>query len=303
VAVAALRLSHARRSLNLTAVIENMDLLSSPITGASNGEIALGGELRCVALMNLGIVEMWSGRLGDAERHLSEGAELAQRIGRPYLEVVCRAHLGFPAKLRSFAFARERCHEAIALAERHGWEGEPVIVPALTTLAGTMIWMGEFDGGERWLRRAWEAAGTNLVPATRVLLHLATRVLLHLATGMLYAARGWHRQALEEFGAADDTHSPLAGEHVLAAQISGWTAATQARLGMPDQARRSLAGLPEQILGLPLSPHAPLRSGRQGHPTLRGVSPGSGANSAVPQRVFWELLCGWSRVWESRASK
>jgi LuxR family maltose regulon positive regulatory protein len=237
VAVAALRLGHARRSLNLTAVIENVDFLASPITGESNAEIALGGELRCVALMNLGIVEMWSGRLADAERHLSEGAALAQRIGRPYLEVVCRAHLGFPSKLRSFAIARERCLEAIALAERHGWDREPVIVPALATLAGTMVWMGEFDGGERWLRRAWEAAGANLVPATRVL--------LHLATGMLYAARGRHRQALEEFGAADDTQSPLAGEHALAAQVSGWLAATRARLGMPDQARRSLAALPD----------------------------------------------------------
>ncbi|MDB5067920.1 MAG: hypothetical protein JWM18_4354, partial [Chloroflexi bacterium] len=237
VAIATLRLGHARRTLNLTAVIESVDFLASPITGESNAEIALGSELRCVALMNLGIVEMWSGRLAAAEHHLSEGAVLAQRIGRPYVEVVCRAHLGFPAKLRSFAIARERCHEAIALAERHGWESDPVIVPALATLAGTMVWMGEFDGGERWLRRAREAAGAHLVPATRVL--------LHLAGGMLHAGRGRHRQALEEFGAADETQSPLAGEHALAAQISGWLAATQARLGMPDQARRSLAALPD----------------------------------------------------------
>jgi LuxR family maltose regulon positive regulatory protein len=238
VALATLRLGHARRTLNLSEVIENVDLLASPITGESNAEIVLESELRCVALMNLGIVEMWSGRLAAAERHLWEGAVLAQKIGRPYLEVVCRAHLGFPSKLRSFAIARERCYEAIALAERHGWAGESVIVPALATLAGTMIWMGEFDDGERWLRRAREAAGAHLVPATRVL--------LHLATGMLHAARGRHRQALEEFGAADHTRSALAGEHVLAAQISGWLAGTQARLGMLDQARRSLAALPDE---------------------------------------------------------
>ena len=237
VAIAALRLGQAGRSLNLADVIENADFRASPITGASNEEITLGRELRCVALMNVGIVETWSGRLADAERHLSEGAALARRIGRPYLEVVCRAHLGFPSKLRSFAVARERCHEAISLAEGHGLGGGPVIVPALTTLATTMIWMGEFDEGERWLRRAWDAAGADLVPATRVL--------LHLAAGMLDAARGRHRQALHEFGAADETRLPLAGEHMLASQICGWMAATQARLGMHDRARRSLAVLPD----------------------------------------------------------
>jgi LuxR family maltose regulon positive regulatory protein len=180
---------------------------------------------------------MWSGRLGDAERHLSEGAALAQRIDRPFVEVVCRAHLGLPATLRSFAIARERCHEAIALAERHGWAGERVVAPALATLASTMIWMGEFDEGERWLRRAWDAAEADLEPAIEVL--------LHLATGMMLAARGQHAQALVEFGASARALSPLAGEHALAAQISGWLAATQARLGMPDEARRSLAALPD----------------------------------------------------------
>ncbi len=68
--------------------------------------------------MNLGIVETWSGRLADAERHLSEGAALAQAIGRPYLEVACRAYLAFPSKRVSIATARERGRQAVALAER-----------------------------------------------------------------------------------------------------------------------------------------------------------------------------------------
>src|SRR4029077_6869587 len=129
VAIATLRLGHARRSLNLTAVIENVDFLASPITGESNAEIALGSELRCAALMNLGIVEMWSGRLADAERHLSEGAALAQRIGRPYLEVACRAHLAFPSKLVSVVGARERGLQAIALAEHYGLDDRPILAP------------------------------------------------------------------------------------------------------------------------------------------------------------------------------
>jgi LuxR family maltose regulon positive regulatory protein len=65
-------------------------------------------------------------------------------------------------------------------------------------------------------------------------------VLLHLATGMLHAGRGQHRTALEEFAAAARAQSQLTGVHALAPRITGWLAATQARLGMRDQARATL---------------------------------------------------------------
>jgi LuxR family maltose regulon positive regulatory protein len=238
VAIAALRLAHARRTLNLSDVIGQVSVLASPVTGESSDQIELGSELRGVALMNLGIAELWSGRLADAERHLLQGATLAEKIGQPYLEVTCRAQLGFPSKLRSFASARERCREAIDLAERHGWEELPVIAPALATLAGTAIWMGELAEGEQWLRRAWKAAQGDFEPATAVL--------LHVATGMMHSARQQNQLALAEFEAADRMQSMLAGEHVLASQVSGWLAATQARLGMTDKAHASLTGLPAE---------------------------------------------------------
>jgi LuxR family transcriptional regulator, maltose regulon positive regulatory protein len=184
--------------------------------------------------MNLGIVETWSGRLIDAERHLSEGAALAQTIGRPYLEVACRAHQGFPSKLVSVATARERGRQAVALAERHGWDDRPIIAPALGAVGGMALWMGEFDEGERWLRRAWGVADPHVDPAAAVL--------LHVATGMLHAGRGQHQSALEEFAAAAQAQSLLTGVHALAPRITGWLAATQARLGMPDEARATLTG-------------------------------------------------------------
>jgi LuxR family maltose regulon positive regulatory protein len=184
--------------------------------------------------MNLGIVETWSGRLADAERHLSEGAALAQTIGRPYLEVACRAHLGFPSRLVSVATAHERSLQAVALAERHGLEDRPILAPALGAVGGTAIWMGEFDEGERWLRRAWEVAEAQVDPATAVL--------LHMATGMLHAGRGQHQSALDEFAAAAQAQSLLTGVHFLEPRITGWLAAMQARLGMRDEARATLAG-------------------------------------------------------------
>src|SRR5262245_38270696 len=69
------------------------------------------------------------------------------------------------------------------------------------------------------------------------------RQLLHLATGMLHAGRGRHPEALEEFSAAERLQSQLAGSHALASQVTGWMLATQARLGMPGEARASLAAL------------------------------------------------------------
>ena len=95
VAIASLKLSLARRRGHLAGVIEQVRFLASPVTGQSDEDIALGSDLRAVALMNLGTAEAWSLGLPDAERHLREGAVLAREIGRPYLEVGCLAQLAF----------------------------------------------------------------------------------------------------------------------------------------------------------------------------------------------------------------
>jgi len=234
VAIASLRLALARRNGQFTEVIEQVNMLDASIADDSNDPIEMDSELRAVALLNLGIVETWSGRLADAQRHLSEGAALAQTIGRPYLEVACRAHQGFPSKLVSVAEAYERGREAVALAERYGLEDRPILAPALGAAGGMAIWMGEFDEGERWLRRAWEVAEARVDPAAAVL--------LHVATGMLHAGRGQHRSAVEEFAAAAQAQSLLTGVHALAPRITSWLASAQARLGMTDEARAMLSG-------------------------------------------------------------
>jgi LuxR family maltose regulon positive regulatory protein len=239
VAIASLRLALARRSGQFDEVIEQVNLLDASIADASNAQTAMGSELRAVVLTNLGIVETWSGRLAEAERHLSEGAALAQTIGRPYLEVVCRAHQGFPSKMVSVGLARERGQQAVAVAERHGLENQPIMVPALASVGGMAIWMGEFDEGDRWLRRARELADPRVDPAATVL--------LQVATGMLHAGRREHQSALVEFAAAARTQSLLTGVHALAPRITGWLAATQARLGMRDEALATLAGFPAEL--------------------------------------------------------
>jgi LuxR family maltose regulon positive regulatory protein len=237
VAIASLKLSLAARRGHLAGVTEQARFLDAPVTGQSDKDIALGNDLRAVALMNLGTVEASLG-LADAERHLLEGAVLARQIGRPYLEVRCLAQLGFASKTRSFATTRRRCREAIALAERHGWGAEWFIAPALVTLAGTMVWTGEFDEAERWLQRTVRALQADT--------GADIRLLVHMVGGMLQACRGRHREALQEFSAAEHLGSQLEGSHALASEVTGWMLATQARLGGPGEARASLAALADE---------------------------------------------------------
>ena len=114
----------------------------------------------------------------------------------------------------------------------------PILAPALGAVAFWAIWTGEFDEGESALRRAWEVAEPQIDPAAAVL--------LHLVTGQLHAARGQHQAALEAFAAGAQAQSLLTGVHALATPVVGWLAATQARLGMLDEARETLTGFSDE---------------------------------------------------------
>jgi LuxR family maltose regulon positive regulatory protein len=240
VAIASLKLSLATRRGHLASVTEQAKFLDSPVTGQSDEDIALDNDLRAVALMNLGTVEA-SLALADAERHLREGAALARENGRPYLEVRCLAQLAFASRVRPFATTRRRCREAIALAERHGWGLEPWIAPALITLAANLVWTGELGEGERWLQRTERALQTDTGPDIRLL--------VHIVSGMLQAGRGRRHEALREFSAAEHLGSQLADSHALASQVTGWLLATQARVGLPGEARALLAALDDERAG------------------------------------------------------
>jgi len=241
VAIAALKLSLARKRGHLAGVVDQVRFLATPITGQSDADIALDSDLRAVALMNLGIVEAWSLGNQDSQRHLQEGADLARKIGRPYLEVACLAELAFASKIEPFATTRRRCREAIALAEQHGWGAEPVISPALVNLAGALIWTGEFDEGDYWLQRTTRALETDTGPPMRLL--------LHIGTGMLLSGRRSQREALAEYTAAEHLQAQLEDSHALAHQLTGWRLATQARLGQLSDARASLAALDAEPAG------------------------------------------------------
>ena len=237
-AIASLSLLVARLRGNFEGVFEQAGAILAAAVGESSADVALGNDLHAVALLNLGVTEAWSLRLADSERHLLEGADLARRIGRPYLEVSCLAHLGFASTIHTFALARQRCQEAIARAAKYGWDADPVIAPALAALANALIWTGQFAEGEQWLERARRATQADGEPGVRLLVCLTSAI--------LQAARGNYDEALEEFAAARQMQALMVREHALTSRVTAWSVATHARHGMIDQARTTLASLDDR---------------------------------------------------------
>ena len=105
-----------------------------------------------------------------------------------------RAHTVFPLLATLAMFGCNRGTDASKGTE-------PVIAPALIMLAGMMVWTGEFDEGERWLRRAEPALQADTGPDLR--LHA------HMASALLYAGRGRHSEALREFSEAEHLRSQM----------------------------------------------------------------------------------------------
>jgi LuxR family transcriptional regulator, maltose regulon positive regulatory protein len=238
VALEVARLSLARRRGDFGTVLGEVESLHGPAGAETLSDVALGNDVGAVALMNLGIVELWSVRIDAAERHLEQALELARRIARPYPEIGSLSHLAIVAGRRSFALVRERCDEAIAIAEAQGWGSEPIAALALATRGGTDVWHGRFGEAEQWLDRADRALRPDAEPATGLLLQL-TRGMLHVGEGRL-------QQALARFRAAERLQALLVAPHWLTVQVHQFLVHTLVRLGDTEAARATLAGMSEE---------------------------------------------------------
>ena len=225
-------ISLARRRGDFGSVLEEVEPLLTPLTAESVTEIALGADIRAIALMDLGIVELWSFRHDDAERHLEQGLDLARRIGRPYVQIGCLSYLALAAAQRSFTGERDRSLEAVAIAEAHGWEAEPIICVALATLGAAAVYECRFEEAQHWLDRAERALRPDLEPAEALL--------IHLARGMQRIGLGHLEESLAAFRAAEDYQARLAKPHVPIVLTRQLLAHTQLRLGDEAAARATL---------------------------------------------------------------
>ena len=158
-------------------------------------------------------------------------------------------------------------------------------------LAGTLIWTGEFDEGDRFLRRTARALGTDTGPPIRLL--------LHLATGMLLSGRRRQREALAEYSAAEHLQAQLEGSHALMRQLTSWRLATQARLGQLSEAQGSLAALDAEQAGsaeignaraaICLAEGNPAAALAAVHDVLNGIAPAIGYVTVVEANLLAAL--------------
>jgi LuxR family transcriptional regulator, maltose regulon positive regulatory protein len=235
-------------------------------------QLSLGEDLRALALISLGIAELWAFRFKDANQHLEQGVALARRIRRPYLELTALAHGAELAALRSYTRGAQRSKQAIDLARQHGWSDEPFVAVAYTVLGGAMVSQGKLAEGERWLGHAARTLRPDVEPA--VGMHL------YYARGGLEMARGRHADAIAAFRAARQLAETLVTPHALATPMRAHMLQALVLLGETGRVERSLAELdPREREGgemrnaialLRLVQHDPLRATAALAPVLDG---------------------------------
>ena len=231
------RLSLARRVGDFRAVADAVQRAGSLADPGSLYDISMHNDVRTLMLMNLGIAEVWSGRDADGARHLEDARALAERAGRPYLQVSCQAYWAQAVIWRSFTRMGEACREAVALAERHGWGDDPVIGPALVGWATSLMQAGRLEEAEDVLARADRTVRADLEPAVGFL--------LHLTHGGVHLARGRAAAAAESFRDAERTQLLLVTGSPLGLQLRCSTLHARLDLGQGAAVRDTLAGLGE----------------------------------------------------------
>jgi LuxR family maltose regulon positive regulatory protein len=152
--VAVLRLVLARQRSDLPTVVEETQRLLAPAAVSGTLLPKLSEDGRALALINLGIAELWTVRLDDAERHLEQGVALARRIAQPFLELTGLAHAANVANMRSYRLGAEYGRQAIEVARQHGWTDQPIAGIAYTALAAAALAQGRLEEAEACLEHA-----------------------------------------------------------------------------------------------------------------------------------------------------
>jgi LuxR family transcriptional regulator, maltose regulon positive regulatory protein len=232
------RLLLARQRGNLPAVAEEAQRLQTMAETPDAAQSGLGEELRALALINLGITEVWTGRFQEVERHLEHGVALAQRIGRPFLEFTGLAYQAAVQIYLSYARAAERSRQAIELARRHGWTDEPTAAIAYMVLTTVLAWQGRLEEAEAWIQRAERTVRAEAEPAAGVG--------VHYARGLLELARGRDADALAALRAAERLGEVLTAPHLFVVRVRALLVHALVRMGDTERAGQALTDLGEQ---------------------------------------------------------
>ena len=272
----------ARRRSDLARAREATRELEAALGAAAEvDELPVPPDYWALALMNLGIAELWAGRPDDARQHLEDALGRTRRISRPFIEIGCLAHLAIAAPLsgQPLPLALELSERAIAIAEEHGWTNQSMTTGAFAMAGMALVRMGRFAEAERHLARAEECLRAAADPGTELV--------VHHARGILSFGEGRFDEAVAEFARAQDLERLLAGEHVFKVDVRG--RALQVRVRMGDtESRATRARRPEPGPAQPRrdAHRARGHGARTGQPRRRGRGAGAGARwfrtGAVP---------------------
>ena len=232
-ALGSVRMRLARQSGDITAAVVEARRLLAPAVSAESVKPELGRDLRALALINLGIAELWTSRLAEADRHLEDGVALAREIGRPYLEVTGLAFWAQLTSWRSFPLGAERGRQAIELANLHGWSDEPVTGVAYLALGVAMVAQGRLEEAERALDRAERTIATEAEPAAGMR--------LRYGRGMLEFVSGRPDAALRAYQSAERLSASLRTPHTLAPRLRSHLLQTLTRTGETRRVEQALA--------------------------------------------------------------
>jgi LuxR family transcriptional regulator, maltose regulon positive regulatory protein len=233
VTLTVVKLIRARSRGDFAATVEGAHAILTPANGETWADVASNADLRALALVNLGYVELWALRLEDAERHLQEGLELARQIERPYLAIGALGALAQVAGLTNRLDAvEEHSHEGIELARRLRWSDDPVAGVLYAALGNALVARGRLEEGETWLDRAARALQGLPDPDASVG--------LPVSYGVLRFAQGRYQEALAFLREAERAHERLQAPHFLATSIRTRQLYVRIRLGEAELARVAL---------------------------------------------------------------
>jgi LuxR family maltose regulon positive regulatory protein len=228
----------ARRRNDLLEAQEAMRALEAALGATADAnELPVRPDYWPLALMNVGIAELWAGHPDDARQHLEDALNHTRRISRPFIEVGCLAHLALAAPLtgQPLPLALELSERALAIAEEHGWTSQSITTGAFATAGMALVRMGRFAEAERHLTRAEESL--------RSAADRGTEVMLQHARGMLRFGEGRFDEALAEFARAQSLERLLASEHVFSVDGRGRALQVRVRMGDTDSAQLAIARL------------------------------------------------------------
>jgi LuxR family transcriptional regulator, maltose regulon positive regulatory protein len=228
VSFGALQLHLARLRGDLAAALETGHELSR------RGDLEAGvvdADLRALALVNLGIAEVWTGALDGAEHHLERARGAAAEAGHDWVVLIAVAHLAVLAGARhDYPRSARHAREAIAMAERRGWQRTWPAGAAYLALGGAQFLWDRGEDAAETIELAREAlAGTHERPLRAGLALMRSGVLGD--RGETEAALAVIEAGAEELG--DFPLLPVIRDHFMIRE-----AMLRAQLGDRDQAAR-----------------------------------------------------------------